>query len=139
LIYTRRTRVVCFLKADDTQQIETYPLTRDGLTRFTRQLDATDEVAVEATQNIYYFFDQIKRHVAHVAVVDTSTLATRTRILMAVGGLLNGLAWYSLRERYAWGSFFRVWCLILLFVGLFGLQIAKWVISRARGDALSTS
>jgi transposase len=63
--------VVCFIEADDTQQIETYPLTRDGLARFTRQLNAQDEVAVEATQNVHYFYDQVRAHVSRVAVVDT--------------------------------------------------------------------
>ncbi len=63
--------VVCFLAADDTARTETYPLTVDGLTRFTRQLGAEDEMAVEATQNIYHFYDQVKLHVARVAVVDT--------------------------------------------------------------------
>jgi transposase len=63
--------VVCFLAADDTQRIETYPLTRDGLARFKRQLRKVDEVAVEATQNVHYFYDQVKSHVRRVAVVDT--------------------------------------------------------------------
>jgi transposase len=63
--------VVCFLAADDTQRIETYPLTRDGLSRFKRQLRKVDEVAVEATQNVHYFYDQVKSHVSRVAVVDT--------------------------------------------------------------------
>jgi transposase len=63
--------VVCFIEADDAQQIETYPLTRDGLARFTRQLNAQDEVAVEATQNVHYFYDQVRAHVSRVAVVDT--------------------------------------------------------------------
>lgn len=63
--------VACFIEADDTQQIETYPLTRAGLARFTRQLNAQDEVAVEATQNVHYFYDQVRAHVSRVAVVDT--------------------------------------------------------------------
>src|SRR5436305_13913359 len=63
--------VVCFLSADDTQCLETYSLTRDGLSRFKRQLRKADEVAVEATQNVYYFYDQVKAHVSRVAVVDT--------------------------------------------------------------------
>src|SRR5438105_8297139 len=63
--------VVCFLAADDTQSIETYPLTRDGLSRFKRQLRKVDELAVEATQNVHFFYDQVKRHVRRVAVVDT--------------------------------------------------------------------
>lgn len=63
--------VVCFIGADDTQRIETYPLTRDGLARFVAQLAAADELAVEATQNVHYFYDRVKGHVARVAVVDT--------------------------------------------------------------------
>jgi transposase len=63
--------VTCFLAADDTQSIETYPLTRDGLSCFKRRLRKTDEVAVEATQNVHYFYDQVKSHVSRVAVVDT--------------------------------------------------------------------
>jgi len=63
--------VACFIEADDTQRLETYPLTRDGLTRFAAQLDAADKVAVEATQNVHYFYDQVKAHVTRVAVVDT--------------------------------------------------------------------
>ena len=63
--------VACFLAADDTQSIETYPLTRDGLARFKRQLRQVDEMAVEATQNVHYFYDQVKARVSRVAVVDT--------------------------------------------------------------------
>lgn len=63
--------VACFLAADDTQRLETYPLTREGLTRFKRQLRRADEVAVEVTANIYYFYDQIKACVARVVLVDT--------------------------------------------------------------------
>ena len=63
--------VACFIGADDTRRLETYPLTRDGLARFTRQLDTSDELAVEATQNVCYFYDQVKAHVSRVRVVDT--------------------------------------------------------------------
>jgi transposase len=63
--------VACLFAADDTQSIETYPLTRDGLSRFKRRLRKVDEVAVEATQNVHYFYDQVKAHVRGVAVVDT--------------------------------------------------------------------
>jgi hypothetical protein len=58
--------VTCFIEADETQRLETYPLTRDGLARFTRQLNAQDEVAVEATQNVHYFYDQVKARVSRV-------------------------------------------------------------------------
>ena len=63
--------VACFLAADDSRRLETYPLTRDGLARFKRQLRKCDEVAVEATQNVHYFYDQVRARVARVAVVDT--------------------------------------------------------------------
>ena len=63
--------VVCFLNADDTARTETFALTTAGLARFTRQLDHEDEVAVEATQNIYHFYDQVKRYVSRITVVDT--------------------------------------------------------------------
>src|SRR5437763_10354345 len=63
--------VVCFLSADETQRLETYALTRDGLARFKRQLRKSDEVAVEVTANIYYFHDQIKASVSRVVLVDT--------------------------------------------------------------------
>ena len=63
--------VVCFIEADDTRRLETYPLTGDGLARFKQQLDGSDELAVEATQNVHYFYDQVKAHVSRVAVVDT--------------------------------------------------------------------
>ncbi len=63
--------VACFLAADDSRRLETYPLTRDGLARFKRQLRKCDEVAVEATQNVHYFYDQVRGRVACVRVVDT--------------------------------------------------------------------
>jgi len=63
--------VVCYIEADDTKRLETYPLTRADLARFVAQLDAADELAVEATQNVHYFYDQVKAHVSRVAVVDT--------------------------------------------------------------------
>ena len=41
--------VACFIEADDTQRLETYPLTGDGLARFKRQLDTSDGcVAINA-------------------------------------------------------------------------------------------
>lgn len=63
--------VVCFLSPDDTTRMETFPLTLQGLERFKRQLKQSDEVAVEVTSNIYYFFDQIKSLVKRVVLVDT--------------------------------------------------------------------
>lgn len=63
--------VACFIEADDTQRPETYPLTRDALSRFVGRLNADDELAVEATRNVHYFDDQVRAHVSRVAVVDT--------------------------------------------------------------------
>jgi len=60
------------------------------------------------------------------------TFASRLQIVMIVGGLLNGIAWYGLRERESWDSFFRIWCLIILVVGLFGSQMAKWLVSKTK-------
>lgn len=71
--------VACFIEADDTQRLETYPLTRDGQARFTRQLGEADELAVEATQNVYYFYNQVKAHVSRVAVVDTYRFGVVTK------------------------------------------------------------
>ena len=63
--------VVCYIEADDTKRLETYPLTRADLARFVAQLDAADELAVEATQNVHYCDDRVKAQVSRVAVVDT--------------------------------------------------------------------
>lgn len=60
------------------------------------------------------------------------SLVSGTRIIMIIGGLLNALAWYSLRHRESWDSFFRMWCLVLLLVGLFGSQIARWLVNLSR-------
>lgn len=63
--------VVCCLSDDETTHTETYPLTKAGITRFITQLEAEDEIAVEVTANIYYFYDQVKPHVSRVVLVDT--------------------------------------------------------------------
>ncbi len=67
--------VVCFLLEDETSRLETFPLTKVGINRFISQLDKEDKVAVEVTQNIYYFYDQIKAHVTRVVLVDTYRFA----------------------------------------------------------------
>jgi transposase len=67
--------VVCFLAPDDSSEIVTYPLTKSGLACFIERLDPADEIAVEATSNIYYFFDQIREHAQRVVVVDTYRFA----------------------------------------------------------------
>lgn len=67
--------VVCFFNEDETFRIETFPLSKSGINRFLLQVEKTDQVAVEVTQNIYYFFDQIKEHLARVVLVDTYRFA----------------------------------------------------------------
>lgn len=67
--------VVCFLSDDETTHTATYPLTKAGLRRFIEQLEAEDQVAVEVTANIYYFYDQVKAHVSRIVLVDTYRFA----------------------------------------------------------------
>lgn len=59
-------------------------------------------------------------------------LVNRTQIVMIIGGLLNGLAYFSLRGRETFDWFFQVWCLILLVVGLLGAPIAKWFVGMTK-------
>ena len=66
LICIKRMRVVCFLNEDDTSHLETFPLSQTGISGFLQTLDNSDAVAVEVTQNIYYFYDQIKTFVARI-------------------------------------------------------------------------
>jgi len=63
--------VVCFLNEEDTHRLETFPLSKAGIAYFTGQLKKDDVVAVEVTQNIYYFYDQIKAFVGRIVLVDT--------------------------------------------------------------------
>ena len=67
--------VVCFLNEDETFRTETFPLSKSGINGFLRQVEKSDQAAVEVTQNIYYFFDQIKEHVGRVVLVDTYRFA----------------------------------------------------------------
>jgi transposase len=67
--------VACFLSDDETTHTETFPLMKAGINRFITQLEAEDQVAVEVTANIYYFYDQVKPHVARVVLVDTYRFA----------------------------------------------------------------
>ncbi len=63
--------VVCFLAGGRHAAHRDLPAHARRLARFKRQLRKADEVAVEATQNVHYFYDQVKAHVTRVAVVDT--------------------------------------------------------------------
>jgi hypothetical protein len=44
--------VVCFLNQDESFRLETFPLSKAGISRFTSELSKDDAVAVEVTQNI---------------------------------------------------------------------------------------
>ncbi len=63
--------VVCFLNEDDRFELEAFPLSKAGIKRFTGRLEKDDAAAVEVTQNIYYFYDQIKAFVGRIVLVDT--------------------------------------------------------------------
>jgi hypothetical protein len=54
----------------------------------------------------------------------------RMRIVMIAGGLLNALAWYSLREKVEAESFLRIWCLVIFVFGLFGFWVLSWIMNR---------
>jgi transposase len=63
------------LNEDDASRLETFPLSKIGIGRFTEGLKKDDALAVEVTQNIYYFYDQIKALVGRVVLVDTYRFA----------------------------------------------------------------
>jgi transposase len=67
--------VVCFLNEDETSQIETFALSKSGINRFLQRVEQTDQIAIEVTQNIYYFIDQINEYVGRVVLVDTYRFA----------------------------------------------------------------
>jgi transposase len=67
--------VVCFLNQDESYHLQSFPLSKAGIERFIEQLNKTDAVAVEVTQNIYYFYDQIKASVERVVLVNTYRFA----------------------------------------------------------------
>ncbi len=60
------------------------------------------------------------------------TFINRMQIVMIIGGLLNGLAFFSLRGREIFDWFFQFWCLLLLAVGLLGAPFARWFVSKTK-------
>lgn len=56
-----------------------------------------------------------------------------TQIVMITGGLLNALAWYSLREKVSADSFLRIWCLMIFVFG----SIGSWLLSRIVNQTLN--
>ena len=67
--------VVCFLNEDESYRVETFPLSKSGIKRFLLEVEKSDQAAIEVTQNIYYFFDQIKDFVKRIVLVDTYRFA----------------------------------------------------------------
>lgn len=57
----------------------------------------------------------------------------RTRFVMIAGGLLNALAWSSLRETVGADSFLRIWCLVIFVFGLTG----SWLLMRLVGRTIN--
>lgn len=60
----------CRLETDGSEQLETWPLTPEALSRFCLSLDADDELAVEATGNSAWFRDEVLPCVGRVVVVN---------------------------------------------------------------------
>ena len=54
----------------------------------------------------------------------------RTVVLMVIGGLLNVIAWYSLRDRIAATDFLRLWCLTIFAFGLIGSWLLTLMLER---------
>ena len=48
--------VVCFLSEDDNYKLETFPLSKAGISRFTSELSKEDAVAVEVTLDAFITF-----------------------------------------------------------------------------------
>jgi phage terminase large subunit-like protein len=85
--------VVCFLNQDESYHLQSFPLSKAGIERFIEQLNKTDAVAVEVTQNIYYFYDQIKASVERVVLVNTYRFAV---IAKSKKRLTRRMHWRSL-------------------------------------------
>lgn len=97
-------------------------------------------------------FDGVMQHkigelmtgISFVAVLAVSNLWTREkvhslikrlRIVMIAGGLLNALAWYSLREKVGADSFLRIWCLVIFVFGLAGSWLLSQMANRTKNGA----
>ncbi len=52
------------------------------------------------------------------------SLIRPSAVVMVIGGLLNAIAWYTLRHTVAAGEFLRIWCLIIFVFGLTGAWIS---------------
>lgn len=63
------------------------------------------------------------------------SLIGKTRVVMIAGGLLNALAWFSLRERFEADSFLRIWCLLIFVFG----SVGSWLLIRMVSLASDTT
>ena len=59
--------VVCVLEADDTTRTETYPLTVDGLTRFTRQLRISVKMSKDFGRREQARKGRVRRRIIYLA------------------------------------------------------------------------
>lgn len=64
----------------------------------------------------------------------SSFLIKQVRVIMIMGGLLNALAWYSLRERVEADSFMRIWCVIIFVFGLTGSWLLSWMVKLTKTE-----
>lgn len=62
------------------------------------------------------------------------SLVSQTRLVMITGGLLNTLAWYSLREKVGADSFLRIWCLVIFIFSLVGSWLLSWMVNRTKNE-----
>ena len=75
---SKRAFTACFLDADDTHSVSTFPMSCEGLRAFRDCLRPDDHLALEAGLNSYFFYDQIQDAVAEVAVVNPHQFAVIT-------------------------------------------------------------
>ena len=67
--------VVCFLDEAGNNSLMTFALTQKGLEEFTKLLRPDDALAVEASQNAYFFIRQVGGRLARVVLVNTYKFA----------------------------------------------------------------
>ncbi len=72
---SRNKFTACFLEADDSYSLTTFPMVPEGLEAFRAQLHGDDRLAVEAGQNTYFFHRQVQAAVAEVVLVATHKFA----------------------------------------------------------------
>lgn len=68
---SKRSFAACFLEEDESSQIRSYPLSKEGLAAFRAELSPDDRLAVEVGTNAYFFHDQVREAVAEVVLVST--------------------------------------------------------------------